>query len=82
MTTDITKQEIYEIVKDLPISEANRQFFRGHIMTVLGEKYSYRQEHDEGLFGKLIDEVIDKKLSDENSINNDMNENLENKKVR
>ncbi len=45
------------------INENNKQFYRGSIITILGQKFSYRAEYDESLFGKLVDEAIEEKIS-------------------
>ena len=57
------KELIKELVSSLPINEDNKDFYREHVITVLGEKYSYRAEYDEQLFGSLVDEAINEKLN-------------------
>ncbi len=62
MKIERIKEVINEVISPLTIDEQNKQFYRGAIIAILGEKFSYRAEYDESLFGKLVDEAIDEKI--------------------
>ena len=63
MTREVLIEEIRNMIKEWKITPENKEWFRAQAIAVLGEKYSYREEYDEGLFGKIVDEIIEEKLS-------------------
>ncbi len=55
------KQEMsdYLSMNNVVINEENREFVRGSLLVIFGEKYQTRPQNDEIVFGKIVDEVLD-----------------------
>ena len=63
MKIESLKDEVKEILQSIELTEENREFWKGHVKVILGEKYNTRTQNDELLFEEAINEVMGEILS-------------------
>jgi len=63
----VTEEEIVKymetIIKEVVVSEENREFLRQHLIGCVGERLSINPKRDVEILGKIVDKFINEKLS-------------------